>query len=66
MREKPTVAREGITPPMVKNNIYIVKQNRETTSIQKKTNKNPSEINKTKVHHWMNQGLLKELKHKTQ
>ena len=65
MGTKLNVVKEAITPPISKNNIDTVNiiEKPQASKIKKI---NPSEINQTKVNHWINQGLLKELKHKTQ
>ena len=63
--QKPDVARESINTTTEKKNIDKVnKSQKPQASKIKKIN--PSEINQSKVNHWINQGLLKELKQKTQ
>ena len=65
MRIKPNVVQVAITPFIAKNNIYTVKIT-EKQQASKRKKINSSAINKTKVNNWMNQGLIKELKQKTQ
>ena len=62
METKPNVAREAITPSIVKNNIDTVKkiEKPQPSKINKKIN--PSAINQKKLNHLINKGLLKELK----
>ena len=64
MGTKPNVMKEAINPPIEKNNIDIVNKTEKLKASQKKIH--PAAINMTKVNHWINQGLLKELKQKTQ
>ena len=65
METKPNVVDEAITHPIAKSKLTPkTKQNNHKHIKVKKIN--PSAINQTKLYHWMNQGLLKELKQKTQ
>ena len=71
MRRKPNVVREAINPSIAKHNIDTVSIT-DKPQASKRKNINSSEINQTKVHHWINQchwinqGLLKEPKQNTQ
>ena len=56
MEIKPNVVKKSITPSIAKNNIDKVN----------KTEKPQASINQAKANHWINQGILKELKQKTQ
>ena len=60
------MVKEDISPPIENNSIYAVNkiEKLQASKIYKKIN--PAVINITKVNHWINQSLLKELKHKTQ
>ena len=59
------MVKEDITPPIAKNNIDTVKKTDKSLASKRKKI-NPSAINMTKVNHWINQGLRKELKQNTQ
>ena len=59
------MVKEAITPPIVKKKIDTINKTGKPQASKRK-NINPSEINQSKVNHWINQGLLKELKQKTQ
>ena len=62
--KKNHVVKEAITPPIVKKKIDTInKTGKPQASKRKKIN--PSEINKSKVNHWINQGLLQKLRHMT-
>ena len=65
METKPNLAEEAITHPISKNNIDTVNKT-DKPQASKRKNINPLAKNKTKSNNWINQGLLKELKHKTQ
>ena len=65
MRTKSNFVKEDITPDIAKNSIDTVKKQRNHKHPKEKQI-NPEEINLTKVNYWINQGLLKELKQKTQ
>ena len=64
-RKKHNVVKEAIPPPIAKKNIDTVNKIEKPQESKRKKYK-PSSINQTKVNYWMNKGLLKELKHKTQ
>ena len=65
MRTKLNVVKEAITTPAEKKNIETVNK-AEKPQAPKRKKIDPSAINMTKVNHWINQGLLKELKQNTQ
>ena len=62
---KPNVVKEAITPPIAKNNIDTIKKHINHNN-PIKNQIHPEAINPTKVDHWMNKGLLKELTQETQ
>ena len=61
---EPNVLKESITPPIAKNSIETVNKTEKSQASRRKWI-HPAAINITKLNHWINQGLLKELKHKT-
>ena len=71
MGTKPNMMKEAITPPIAKNKIDTVNKTDKPQPYKSKRI-NPSAMNQTKVDHWINQvhwinqGLLKEPKQKTQ
>ena len=64
MGTRPNVVKESITPTITKKNIDTVKKQRNNKHLKKW--KHPAAMNMTKVNHWINKDLLKELKQKTQ
>ena len=65
MGTKPNEVKEAITPLIAKNNIDTVKkQINHKHPIKQQIH--TAAINLTKVNHWINQGLLKEVTQKTQ
>ena len=71
METRPNVVDEAITHPISNNKIDTINKT-DKTQCSKSKKINPSAMNQTKVYHWINQrrwineGLLKELKYKTQ
>ena len=65
MGTKHNEVKGAITPTIAKNNIDTVNKT-EKSQASKRKQINPSAINLTRVNYWINQGLLKELKQKTQ
>ena len=61
---KPNVVKEDITHTIAKTILAQSTKQRNHKHLKLKKI-NPSAINQTKVDHWINQGLLKELKHNT-
>ena len=64
MGTKPNVVKEAITPPIVKNNIDTVNKTEKSQALKKQIN--PAAINLTNVNHWINKGLLKEVRQRSQ
>ena len=64
MGTKPNVVKESITPPIQKK-IDTVNKTEKTQASNKKSI-HPAAINLTNVNDWIHQGILKEMKQKTQ
>ena len=64
MGTKPNVVKESVTPPIAKNS-FDTGNKTDKSQASKNIYMHPASIKMTKVNHWINQGLRKELKQKT-
>ena len=64
MGTKPNVVKEAVTPPIAKNS-FDTGNKTDKSQASKYIYMHPESIKMTKVNHWINQGLRKELKQKT-
>ena len=64
-KTKSTAVKEAITPTIAKRDFETVNKT-EIPQASRIKKINTSAINQTKVNHWINQGIIEELKEKTQ